>query len=124
MEPKKFSKILSLLLVTFLLSSCVSQKPLEIRTTPIENQIPIQPSPKPLTMNNVTFYVVTENNFEDFKKRFLKENGSLVFYAISVQDYEALSLNLSDIERYILQQKQIIIFYEKAITNDITEGKQ
>ena len=60
--------------------------------------------------------VVTEKNFEEFKKRFADENGELVGYVLSGRDYESLALNMADIRRYIEQQKEIIIYYEKAIT--------
>ena len=66
-------------------------------------------------MNNIHFYVVTEQNFEEFKERFVKENGDFLFYALSVRDYETLALNMAEIKRYILQQKEIIIYYEKAV---------
>ena len=68
-----------------------------------------------MTMNDIYFYVVTEQNFEDFKQRFVEENGDFLFYALSVRDYETLALNMAEIKRYILQQKQIIIYYEKAV---------
>ena len=66
-------------------------------------------------MNNIYFYVVTEQNFEEFKQRFVKENGDFLLYALSVRDYETLAINMAEIKRYILQQKQIIIYYEKAV---------
>ncbi len=68
-----------------------------------------------MSMNDIHFYVVTEDTFEDFKQRFLKENGDFLFYALSVRDYETLALNMADIKRYILQQKELIIYYEKAV---------
>ena len=66
-------------------------------------------------MNDIYFYVVTEQNFEEFKKRFIKENGDLVGYVLSVRDYETLAINMAEIKRYIEQQKHIIIYYEKAV---------
>ena len=66
-------------------------------------------------MNDIYFYVVTEQNFEEFKQRFIKENGDFLLYALSVRDYETLAINMAEIKRYILQQKQIIIYYEKAV---------
>ena len=66
-------------------------------------------------MNDLHFYVVTEDTFEDFKKRFSKENGDFLFYAISVRDYETLALNMSELKRFIEQQKQLIIYYEEAV---------
>ena len=75
-------------------------------------------------MNNIHFYVVTENTFEDFKKRFTKENGDFLFYSISVRDYETLALKMSDIKRFIEQQKQLIVYYEKAVTPKPKEEKK
>ena len=66
-------------------------------------------------MNDVYFYVVTADTFENFKKRFKKENGDLLFYALSVRDYENIALNMADIKRFIDQQQQIIVYYEKAV---------
>ena len=66
-------------------------------------------------MNDIKFYVVTIDTFEGFKPRFEKDNGEFLFYAISVRDYETLALNMAEIKRYIEQQKQIIIYYEKAV---------
>ncbi len=68
-----------------------------------------------MSMNNIHFYVVTEDTFEDFKKRFMEENADFLFYSLSVRDYETLALNMADIKRYILQQKELIIYYEKAV---------
>ena len=66
-------------------------------------------------MNDVYFYVVTADTFENFKKRFEKENGDLLFYALSVRDYENIALNMADIKRFIDQQNQILVYYEKAV---------
>ena len=67
-------------------------------------------------MNNMHFWIVTEQNFEEFKTKFTKKNGSFLFYSISVRDYENLALNMAEIKRYIEQQKEIIIYYEDQIT--------
>ena len=67
-------------------------------------------------MNDVYFYVVTADTFENFKKRFEKENGDILFYALSVRDYANIALNMADIKRFIDQQNQILVYYEKAVT--------
>lgn len=59
--------------------------------------------------------MVTEGNLGDFQKRFVKENGDLVFYALSVRDYETLALNMAELKKYIQQQKEIIVYYEEAV---------
>ena len=68
-----------------------------------------------MALSNLHFYVVTEDTFVAFKRRFVKQNGDLLFYAISVRDYETLALNMAEIKRFIEQQKQIIVYYEKAV---------
>ena len=60
--------------------------------------------------------MVTEQNFEEFKSKFVKENGDLVGYVLSVRDYETLALNMAELRRFLQQQKEVIIYYEKAVT--------
>ena len=118
MALKNYLKVLSLLPLCLLISSCSSWpklKQIEIKTVQVERVIPTQNRPRPINMNNIKFYVVTSENFEDFKKRYEKDNGTFLFYALSVRDYETLALNMAEIKRYIEQQKQIIIYYEKAV---------
>lgn len=94
------------------------EKQIITETKVIKPTIPVMERPKPLSLADVQFYVVTEKNYEEFRERFLKENGDFVFYAISVRDYENLSLNMADIRRYLLQQKEIIIYYERSVSED------
>ena len=68
-------------------------------------------------MTDVKFYVVTEENYDEFKEKFMKRNNDFVFYVVSVHDYENLALNMSELYRYIKQQKEIVIYYEKAVTD-------
>ena len=98
-------------------------KQIEIKTVEVERVIPTQNRPRAVSLNDIYFYVVTEQNFEEFKNRFVKENGDLVGYVLSVRDYETLALNMADIKRYIQQQKEIIIYYEKAVEPKPKEEK-
>jgi len=43
------------------------------------------------------------------------KNGEVAYIAISVKDYENLSLNFAELRRYIEQQKEIIVYYEEAV---------
>ena len=67
-------------------------------------------------MNDVKIYVVTEENYEQFLEEFNSKNGKTAWIAISVKDYENLSLNFAELRRYIEQQKEIIVYYEDAVT--------
>lgn len=115
MALKNYLIVLSLILLS---SGCSSWKPLTevvTETKIIERNIPTQERPKQVNLEDITWYVVTERNMDEFIKRFEDENGTLVFYAMSVRDYETLSLNMADLKRYILQQKEIIVYYEESV---------
>ena len=109
----------SLLLLTLLLSSCgyirKPEKEIIVKTVEVQKIIPIQPQPKPVDMIDVKFYVVTEENYAEFKEKFMKTNNDYVFYAVSVHDYENLAFNMAELYRYIRQQKEIMIYYEEAV---------
>jgi len=120
MHLKKCLKVSSLLLLSLVISGCSSWPKLtqiEVQTVEVERNIPKQNRPQPITMNTtMKWWVVTEENFKEFKEKFQKENGDpLVAYVLSVRDYETLALNMAEIKRYIEQQKEIIIYYEEAI---------
>ena len=110
---------LVLLLPLLLLSSgCSSWReilPVEVKTIEVARKIPIQNSPRPVKLGDVHFYVGSADNFDNFKKRFEKENGDLVFYALSVRDYETIAYNMAELKRFIDQQQQIIVYYEEAV---------
>ena len=112
---------LSLLLATSLLISGCSgiwskpEKEIVVQTKIVNPVIEIKQRPKGVKMLTVKFYVVTEKNYEQFKEKFKKENGDFVFYAMSVPSYENLALDMAELRRYIEQQKEIIIYYEKAV---------
>ena len=99
-------------------SGCSSWRevlPVEVKTVEVERKIPTQNRPRPVKLNDVYFYVVTEDTLDEFKKRFAKDNGDLLFYALSVRDYETIAFNMAELKRYIDQQKQVIIYYEEAV---------
>ena len=119
MGLRNYLTVSSLLLLTLLLSSCgyirKPEKEIIVKTIEVQKIVPIQPQPKPVDMIDVKFYVVTEENYEEFKEKFMKTNNDYVFYAVSVHDYENLAFNMAELYRYIRQQKEIIIYYEKAV---------
>ncbi len=128
MQAKNYWKVSSLLLLSLIISSCSTWNPLktiEVKTVEVERNVPLQNRPRQLQLNDIHWYVVTEENFAEFKKKFQEENGDpLVAYVISVKDYETLAIDMAEIKRYIEQQKQIIIYYEKALSPKEEEPKE
>ncbi len=116
MAPVKFFAISSLLL---LLNACATQTRVEY--VEIETPIEIKGAPRPISMQEVRWWVVTEENMQSFLEKFTKETDETVYIAISVRDYENLSLNMAEIKRYLEQQKNIIVYYEDSINKTNTE---
>ena len=80
--------------------------------------------PKPLQLNDTRVFVVTKDNYEEFVKEFSETYGELAFVALSMKDYENLALNIADIKRYLEQQNEIILYYEKAVTEEPEKPKE
>ena len=85
-------------------------------TKVVKTEVPIVARPKQVILNDVKIYVVSKINYEDFIKDYESKNGADSYIAISVKDYENLALNFAELRRYIEQQKQIIVYYEQAVT--------
>jgi len=107
-----------------LLSNCTVPEP-EIITNIeyIEKSIPIQARPKAVNMAGVEWYVITADNLDEVIEKIESDNGQLAVMATSVRGYENLALNVSELKRYILQQQEIIVYYEKQAASKDTEEK-
>lgn len=124
----KYLKILSLILLLSSLVGCawLLPKPETKIVTVTETVKPVLQKtarPKAVTLNTVEFKVVTEQNLDQFLKDFKEANGNVVFYAITVSGYESMAINLAELRRYILQQKEVILYYETMVDNNNEKPK-
>ena len=108
-----FSNLLSLLL----LSSCswIPEKQIVTKAEVFTPTINIVPRPEPLELKNADVIVITEKNLEEVVQRVKDMQGSFVVYALDPKSFEALAINMEQIKLYIEKQKQIILYYEKAV---------
>ena len=122
MALKKPLMILSLLLTGSLIG-CSSTPEIVTRTIIKTQEIPLRTAPRPIKLNDVRWYAITSDNVEEFLLEYERKNGAVAIIATSVIGYENLSLNLSEIKRYIEQQQAIIDYYESqvAMNNDINK---
>ena len=113
------SLVILISLITLAGCSGLTPEP-EIKTvTKIEKiTVPIVARPKPLQLNDTRVFVVTKDNYDEFVKEFTEVYGELAFVALSMRDYELLALNIAEIRRYLNQQKEIIVYYEKAVKEE------
>ena len=124
MRPINFGMILSLSLILMLTQGCSllrTDPEIITVTNTVKTTVPIVAHPKKVQLNDVKIYVVSKENYEEFVKEFEAKNGADAYIAISVKDYENLSLNFAELRRYIEQQKQIIVYYENAVKPDEPE---
>jgi len=61
---------------------------------------------------------VSKKNLDEFLQRLEKEEGQVVFFAMSVPDYELMAYNMQEIKRYIQEMKEIIVYYRKVTTDE------
>ena len=80
--------------------------------------VPVVARPKPVQLTDTRVFVVTKDNYEEFVKEFTELYGDLAFVALSMRDYENLALNIADLKRFLEQQNEIIVYYEKALSED------
>ena len=123
----KWKLLLASLLLPLTLSSCTSfslfgkkepivPEPIVVtKTEYLYREVPIQSRPKPVTLYDIEFYAVTSENIDEFLERFEKDNGDIVFFAISVPDYENIALNMGELRRFIESQTAIIVYYEENV---------
>tara|TARA_B100000497_G_C7244388_1_gene176753 strand:- start:86 stop:499 length:414 start_codon:yes stop_codon:yes gene_type:complete len=116
-------------LVGLFLGGCsgLSRKPeteIKVVTKIVPTTIPTVAQPKPIQLNDTRVWVVTAEKLDEFIADFKEQYGEVAFVALSMRDYENLALNIGDLKRYINQQKEIIIYYEKAVTEEPKEPEK
>lgn len=122
----KFLTISLILLASSGCSILVGQDPekqVVLQTEYVEKFIPVQKRPDAIVPRDITIKVVTSENLEQFMEYISTTTGDIVFYAMTVNDYERLSMNVADVKRYLLQQNELLIYYENAVAPKI-EGDE
>ncbi len=111
-------KLLTFLTASILLLSSCSWKP-EKEVVTVEKviapTIAIAQKPKPIKMLDANIIVITEKNLPEVIKKVKAGMGEFVIYGLDPASFKNLALNFEQIKRYIEQQNQIILYYEKAV---------
>lgn len=74
--------------------------------------------PRAIDLKEPNWYVVSDKNLDEFLERVKKEQGQLVFFAMSVPDYELMAYNMQEIKRYVREMKEVVVYYRKVTTNE------
>ena len=85
----------------------------------------VQPiMPREIDLTTPQWIVVTPNNWEDQLARIEEQEGELVFLAMTVPDYEVMSLNMKELQRYITELKDVVVYYRKVTKECLDVDKQ
>ena len=99
--------------LTIMLSSCslIPTKQIEISAKPIDRQIAQPIMPREIDLKEPYWFVVSDKNIDEFLARVEKEQGQEVFFAMSVPDYELMAYNMQELKRYIVELKEVVVYY-------------
>lgn len=113
MAMNSIVNVLGCLTLLIFLSACSEPvKNIEISTSPVEKPTLTLPSASELNMREITWVVITPENFDQKITELEQSNSPLVFFSITGDDYEKLSLNLNDLRSHIEQLNAIIVAYK------------
>jgi len=112
-----------ILMMVYSCSLFPSRQSVDITTKPLERQIAQPILPREIDLKEPYWYVVSDKNIDEFLQRVEKEHGQIVFFAMSVPDYEIMSYNMQELKRYINELKQVVVYYRKVTTNKTNQGE-
>ena len=117
--------VLYLVALAILLSSCSWKPEKEIVTVDriVKPTIAIAQKPRPVDFGELKVKVITEENVQEVIEEMKTNQGQFLVYALDPLTFKNLAIGIEEIKRYIQQQKDIIVYYEKALTDDVTEGE-
>ena len=115
--------VIFLVPLAILLSSCSWKPEKEIVTveTIVKPTIAIAQRPRPVEFDELKVKVITQANVQEVIQEMKTNQGQFLVYALDPVTFKNLAIGIEEIKRYIEQQNDIIIYYEKAVTDEPEE---
>lgn len=85
---------------------------IEVSAKPVDKPELVLPDADGIRMKNVEWVLITPENFEEKVAEIEATGRPVVFFALTDEGYENISMNFSSIRAYIQQQQAIIAAYE------------
>jgi hypothetical protein len=115
------NKYIILLITTLFMSACstLTPEPKVIVEERLIEKIPLGLNrPANIVWKDFEFIVVTPDNYNDVVEKLRSEGKSIALFAVDEDSYENLSLTVTDMKRYIGEQKIIIVEYKRYYEPD------
>ena len=109
-------------MISMMACSCslIPTKQIQVSAKPIERKI-VQPiMPREIYLKQPEWIAVTPENKDEQLARIEKQEGELVFLAMTIPDYEVMAYNMQEIKRYITELKDVVVYYRKVTTKQPT----
>jgi len=106
-------------MILIAVSSCslLPTNPIQVTSKPIERTI-VQPiMPREINLKQPQWIAITPDNLEEQLARIEKQEGEVVFLAMTIPDYEVMAYNMQEIKRYITELKDVVVYYRKVTIN-------
>ena len=96
--------------------SLLPTKQIQVSAKPLERQI-VQPiMPREIDLRQPEWIAVTPENWKEQLAKIEKQEGELVFLAMTIPDYEIMAYNMQEIKRYITELKDVVVYYRQVTT--------
>ena len=96
-------------------------KQVDVISKPVERQIAQPILPRGIDLKDPFWYVVSEKNLDNFIETVKREEGRVVFVAMSIPDYELMAYNMQELKRYIRELKEVVVYYRMVTSGDKNE---
>ena len=104
--------------------SLIPTKEVEIVSKPVERVITQPIMPREIDLKEVMWLTITPENYEEQFAIIEEQEGELVFLAMTIPDYETMAYNMQELKRYITELKDVVVYYRKVTTEDVTVDKE
>jgi len=108
------------LMTLMMVCSCslIPTKEIQVTAKPLDRNI-VQPvMPREIDLKEPMWIVITPDNLEEQLARIEKQEGELVFLAMTIPDYEVMAYNMQELKRYINELKEVVVYYRTVTTNN------
>jgi ABC-type Zn uptake system ZnuABC Zn-binding protein ZnuA len=120
--------ILTLLFTSFIMSGCslLRQEPVERVVTKevLVQKIPLDlKSPDKFVWMDVEYIIITPENYEEKLSELQEDGKSVALYTLDTDSYEALSINIANVLKYMKEQKLILAKYKEYYETELDSEK-
>ena len=121
----KNTYFLSFVLLSLVLSGCASTKDtLVVKPQVVERPKLEVPAPSPVQQLPFEWIVITKENYEKKFKEIESKGGTVTLFALTPQGYQNLSMNVSELRRFMQQQQAVIAALKKYYETEATPAEK